>query len=53
MLNEKKEDKIKIKKDIDEYQQLVEQYKNDKLKEMEKLNIKPMYRAELQKYKIV
>ena len=37
----------------DEYQQLVEQYKKDKLKEMEKLNIKPKYRAELQKYKIV
>ncbi len=31
----------------------MEKNKQDKLKEMEKLNIKPKYRAELQKYKIV
>ena len=49
--------KMKIKKkllnDMDEYQKFTEKYKQDKLKEMEKLNIKPSYRAELQKYKIV
>ena len=50
---EKMEEKMQILKDMDEYQQFMEKYKNDKLKEMEKLKINPIYRAELQKYKIV
>ena len=51
--NVKKQEKIQILKDMDEYQQFMGKYKNDKLKEMENLKIKPVYRAELQKYKIV
>ena len=51
--DEKKEERIIVDKNVEEYQKLVEKYKKDKLKELEKLNIKPKYRVELQKYKIV
>ena len=51
--DEIKEEKRVVDKNVEEYQQFVENYKQDKLKELEKLNVKPMYRAELQKYKIV
>ena len=53
LLDEKKEERIIVDKNVEEYKKLVEKYKQDKLKELEKLNVKPMYRVELQKYKIV
>ena len=51
--NEKKEERMIADKNVEEYQQFVEKYKQEKLKELEKLNVNPMYRVELQKYKIV
>ena len=49
----KKEERMIADKNVEEYQQFVEKYKQEKLKELEKLNVNPMYRVELQKYKIV
>ena len=51
--DEIKEEKRVMDKNVEEYQQFVENYKQDKLKELEKFNVKPIYIAELQKYKIV
>ena len=46
------DERREIQQNLDEYKKTVERIKKEKLEEMERYQIKPEYRVDLQKYKI-